>query len=331
MAETAGFDGLAPGIALNPLGAVHAHIDVAVVIDGYGLAPLSSASGLAFRERGRNEGGHGSVPGAADREPAPEAAIDSPSRFGIRAIEHVILVDEEAARAPKLFPLGDELAILIEDFDAVVAAVGDEQAAGRIHRQRMRQGKLPRAAAALAPCGDELAFFGELHDPRIGVTAMAVADEDIAIGGDEHIRRSIECVGTGAGNAGLAKGHEHLALWAELEHSAPLALAAMIVGRPHIAVMIDMQPMRMVEHPGTEAHHQISQWIEFGNRVQHGADAIDSPTPVEHPQAPAVAIERYFGGETHPAPILQLQPAVIDLVRVEGCVLLRQPMTHEQR
>src|SRR5262245_35265134 len=76
---------LAPGIALNPLGAVHADIDVAVVIDGYGLAPLSGASGLAFRERGRNEGGHRSVPGAADREPAPEAAIDSPSRFGIRA------------------------------------------------------------------------------------------------------------------------------------------------------------------------------------------------------------------------------------------------------
>src|SRR5258708_39571602 len=203
---------LAPGIALNPLGAVHAHIDVAVVIDGYGLAPLSSASGLAFRERGRNEGGHGSVPGAADREPAPEAAIDSPSRFGIRAIEHVILVDEEAARAPKLFPLGDELAVLIEDFDAVVAAVGDEQAAGRIHRQRVRQGKLPRAAAVLAPCGDELAFFGALHDPRTVCTATAVADEDIAIGGDEHIRRSIERVGTAAGNAGLATGHEHLAL-----------------------------------------------------------------------------------------------------------------------
>src|SRR5258707_7332115 len=58
----------------------------------------------------------------------------------------------------------------------------------RIHRQRVRQGKLPRAAAVLAPCGDELAFFGELHDPRTGGTAMAVADEDIAIGGDEHIR-----------------------------------------------------------------------------------------------------------------------------------------------
>src|SRR5215813_5478842 len=305
---------LAPGIALNTLGAVHAQIDVAVVIDRYGLAPLSAAGRLAFRERGGNEGSHRSVPGAADREPAPKAAIDSASRFGIHAIKNVVLVDEEAARAAELFPLGDELAVLIEDFDAVVAAVGNEQAAGRIHRQSMRQGKLPRAAATLAPCGDELAFFGELDDPRTGVTAMAVADEDIAIGGDEHIRRSIECVGTGAGNAGLAKGHEHLALWAELEHSVPPAAAAMIVGRPHIAVTIDMQPMRMVKHPGTEAHHQVSQWIELGNRVQHGADAINCTTPVEHPHAPAVAIERNLGGETHPSTVGQIQPAVIDPV-----------------
>src|SRR5215470_5091815 len=153
MARDCGFSRRsALGIALNPLGAIHPHIDVAVVIDGYGLAPLSVAGGLAFRERGGNEGGHRSVPGAADREPAPEATIDSPGRFGIRAIKNIVLVDEEATRAPKLFPLGDKLAILIEDFDAVVPAVSDEQAASRIHRQRMRQSKLPRAAAPLAPC-----------------------------------------------------------------------------------------------------------------------------------------------------------------------------------
>jgi hypothetical protein len=82
---------------------------------------------------------------------------------------------------------------------------------------------------------------------------MAIADEDIAIGSNEHVRRSIECVGTGAGNAWLAKGHQYLALRAELEHLMALAAATMIVGHPHIAVGIDMQPMRMVEHPGTEA------------------------------------------------------------------------------
>src|SRR5258706_15745372 len=112
--------------------------------------------------------------------------------------------------------------------ESIASACGKANSSGPLPR-------LPHAAM-------KLAFLGELHDPRIGGTAMAVADEDIAIGGDKHIRRSIERVGTGAGNAGLAKGHEHLALWAELEHSVPLALTAMIVGRPDIAVMIDMQP-----------------------------------------------------------------------------------------
>jgi hypothetical protein len=72
----------------------------------------------------------------------------------------------------------------------------------------------------------------------------------------------------------------------------------MIVGRPHIAVTIDVQPMRMVEHRDTEAHQPISRQIEFQNRVQHGADAISCPTPVEHPQAHAVTIEGNLGGET---------------------------------
>ena len=45
-----------------------------------------------------------------------------------------------------------------------------------------------------------------------------------------------------------------------------------MIGRPHIAVMIDVQPVRMVEHPGTEAHDQISQPIKFGDRVELGAE-----------------------------------------------------------
>ena len=45
-------------------------------------------------------------------------------------IDHVVLVDGDAARPAELLPLGEELALLIEDLDAVVGAVGDEQASG---------------------------------------------------------------------------------------------------------------------------------------------------------------------------------------------------------
>src|SRR5712671_6523039 len=128
---------------------------------------------------------------------------------------------------------------------------------------------------------------------------------------------------------GLPRVMSTLPCGLNLNTVCPLPPAAMIVGRPHIAVMIDMHAMRMFEHSGAEAHHQISQWIEFGNRVRHGADAINSPTPVEHPQALAVTIERNLGGEPHPPTVWQIQPAVIEPVRVEGCVLLRQAMARE--
>ena len=45
----------------------------------------------------------------------------------------------------------DELAVLIENLDAVVAAVADEQAALGIEGQRVRRVELARPRALLAP------------------------------------------------------------------------------------------------------------------------------------------------------------------------------------
>ena len=64
---------------------------------------------------------------------------------------HVVLVDVDAARPAELRPLLDELAVLIEDLDAVVAAVADEQAAPRIHRERVRLIELARPGARACP------------------------------------------------------------------------------------------------------------------------------------------------------------------------------------
>src|SRR3989442_1354268 len=68
-------------------------------------------------------------------------------RFRIRDIDHVVLVDKDAARAAELRPLGDELAILIENLDAVIRAVSEEQPALRIHGDRMRTVDLARTRA----------------------------------------------------------------------------------------------------------------------------------------------------------------------------------------
>ena len=62
--------------------------------------------------------------------------------------------------------LGEELAVLVEDLDAVVAAIGDEQPAPRIERERVRLLNSPGPGAELAPALDELAVLRELRDPR---------------------------------------------------------------------------------------------------------------------------------------------------------------------
>src|SRR5262245_5322467 len=72
-------------------------------------------------------------------------------RLGIGDVDHVVLVDVDAARTAELVPLVEELAVLIEDLHAVVVAIADEQPAARIHRQRVRLIELAVAAAQFAP------------------------------------------------------------------------------------------------------------------------------------------------------------------------------------
>src|SRR5262249_49935402 len=127
-------------------------------------------------------------------------------RFRIRDIDHVVLVDEDAARAAELRPLGDELAILIKNLNAVVRAIPEEEPALRIHGDRVRAVDLARSRSLRAPGLDELPVPGELHDTRIGVPAMAVGNEDVTVGSGHHGRRRVELVVAGPRDAGLAEG-----------------------------------------------------------------------------------------------------------------------------
>ena len=108
------------------------------------------------------------------------------ARFGIGDIQRVGLpVDVDAARAAELEPLGDELAVLVEDLNAVVLAIADEQPAARIERQRVRDVEFAGAHPFLAPRLDELAGLVELHDSgvadRRAAAGVSVGDEDVAV------------------------------------------------------------------------------------------------------------------------------------------------------
>src|SRR5882672_10219426 len=159
-------------------------IDIAGIVRGHAFERI----GLVPRNEGRDL----AVLDAADANALLEWRIDLLARRRIGGIENVVLVDVDPARPAELTPLGEELAVLIEDLDARIRTVGDEEPSLRIHRQPMRRVELARSRALLAPGLDELAVLGEFDDARVGVAAMAVGDEDVAVRRDQHIRWRVE-------------------------------------------------------------------------------------------------------------------------------------------
>src|SRR5262245_40923889 len=106
-------------------------VDVAAHVDG---DAFGGARAHGVLDRIRNKGDHFAVVHAADSDaPLPVGAIARHAAgFRVGDVEHVRLVDVDAARPAELAPFRDEVALLIEDLNAVVAAIPDEEAAARI-------------------------------------------------------------------------------------------------------------------------------------------------------------------------------------------------------
>ena len=86
-------------------------------------------------------------------------------------------------------PLFEEIAVAIEDLDAVVLAVADDDAPALIHPDVVQQGELAGAGALLAPRVQQLAVGAELVD---AVAAVAVGDEHVAVGRDGEAGGHVE-------------------------------------------------------------------------------------------------------------------------------------------
>src|SRR5262249_17516740 len=95
------------------------------------------------------------------------------------------------AGTAELFPLLEELAVLIEYFNPIVVPVADEQAPFGVHSQSMGLIKLARSSAELAPGFGQLAVFRKLQNARSAACSAGVAfrHEDIAIRRNEHVIR----------------------------------------------------------------------------------------------------------------------------------------------
>src|SRR5665213_1255838 len=111
----------------------------------------AGAMAVGFRIDVGNPGPHDAVLDAADADAASPAGMKAifhrRARFGIGGIEDVILVDIDAAGPAELAPDIDQHAVLAENLDAVVVAVGDIKPALAVHRQRVRDFETPQADA----------------------------------------------------------------------------------------------------------------------------------------------------------------------------------------
>ena len=100
------------------------------------------------------------------------------------------MIDKHPARPSELLPFRDEVAVLVEDLDAVVGAIAHEKPPLGIERQRMRAVELALARALVAPFLDEFTGLRKLHDAIvIAVAGVTVRDEDIAVRSHHHVGR----------------------------------------------------------------------------------------------------------------------------------------------
>src|SRR5262249_44478730 len=126
--------------------------------------------------------------------------------FRIGDIEPVVLVDPDAARSPELLPRVEELAVLIEDVHAAVAAVSDEESSLRVEGDHVRTPELAFVRPEMAERHHELPVLVELHDARVAKAwRMPFRDEDVTVGSNSDRRRLIENIQTRAALSGLAE------------------------------------------------------------------------------------------------------------------------------
>src|SRR5262249_36885771 len=152
----------------------------------------------------------------------------------------------------KLLPFRQEVPFLIENLNAVVATIANEDPSLGIHCDGVWSVKLTGSAAFFAPGLNELSFVGEFHDAGIAVAAMPVSHEDISVGSDDHVRRLIESIGTVSGNSGLAQGQQYLAFRAELDDLMPLTISSLRIGDPNVSLLLHEDTVREDEQTLTE-------------------------------------------------------------------------------
>ena len=138
----------------------------------------------------------------ADPYALPKRWVQFFIRLRVGHVNYVI-ADVHAAWATELFPFRQEFSILIENLDAVVRPVCNEQAARRVHGESMGYIEFALSRTMVAPGFDEFSVLRIFDDTIVGFRyrkiAVAVSHKDVAVRGNENVGRAVKLIRSVAG------------------------------------------------------------------------------------------------------------------------------------
>src|SRR2546430_2164568 len=115
------------------------------------------------------------------------------------------------------------------------------------------------------PGFEEPSVLRELHDPGVGIPAMSIGDENVAVGSDHNGGGAIEGILAIAGDSSLAQRQQNLPIGAEFENLVPLAVFSFCVSGPHVPVLVHGETVRKHKHSCAKAVHEFTRRIELEN------------------------------------------------------------------
>src|SRR5262249_52417817 len=112
-----------------------------------------------------------------------------------------------------------------------------------------------------------------------------------------------------------------------LNYLVTLAIFAGRVGRPDVAVAVDMETVRLIEHSLAKHLQDLARRIELNDRRDVRALAGASPAPLKRPDI-AIAVDFDPDGRTPLPTLRELGPALFNTIRIVLRVCLRCEHRH---
>ena len=222
----------------------------------------------------------------SDTDAVPPAHVAGWAGLGVDRIHHVIGGDVEPADATVHVARPQVVAFLVEDLDAVVAAIGDPEATLGVEFQGVGGAELTVAYADLSPLHEAGAVGRELDNSRRrarcpsffhrritghALTAVTIGDIDTAVGSDDDVIGLVKLVRPAARLPGGAEAHEQFTAGAELVDLLALGAGGVVgeVRDPHIAFVIHVDAVGRHHDAAAEVRQyltsvaiKLEDWID---------------------------------------------------------------------